>query len=216
MRGRRILVGALLTLLFTSLPCAAEPPPFAVKAPDAELIGQLRKGGFVLYMRHGATDNSRSDQAPHVDLNDCSTQRPLTEAGRKTAAEVGAAIRRARIPVGKIIASPMCRTRESAAAAFKQEFTLDENLLYTANLTDEEKGPKIAALRQLLSTQQPEGSNLLLVAHAPNMMDVMNYFVKPEAAVVVIRPQGDGGFEYVATIAPEQWSSLLKPVAMER
>lgn len=174
------------------------------------MIQELRKGGYVLYMRHGPTDSSRTDRVPKVDLNDCATQRPLTAEGRKVAARVGKAILEARIPIGEIIASPMCRAKESAAAAFTQPFSLDEDLLYTANLTDEEKKPKIEKLKEYLSAPVPNGKNRVLVAHAPNMMDVMDYFVKPEAAVVVIQPLGDGKFDYIATINPQQWDALIK------
>jgi len=40
-------------------------------------------------LRHGATDNSRPDRVPAVDLKDCATQRPLTAEGRQIAAKVG-------------------------------------------------------------------------------------------------------------------------------
>jgi len=50
----------------------------------------------------------------------------------------------------------------------------------------------------------------MIVAHAPNMADVMGYFVKPEGTVVVIRPLGESKFEYIASIPPTLWASLLK------
>jgi hypothetical protein len=56
----------------------------------------------------------------------------------------------------------------------------------------------------------PAGSNRVLVAHAPNMADLMGYFVKPEGTLVVLRPLGHEKFEYVASIPPTLWASLLK------
>ena len=47
---------------------------FAEKMVTPEFLTEVRKGGYVLYMRHGATDNSRADQAPTVDLNDRHTK----------------------------------------------------------------------------------------------------------------------------------------------
>ena len=49
-----------------------------------------------------------------------------------------------------------------------------------------------------------------MVAHAPNMADLIGYFVKPEGTVVVIRPTGPNTFEYVASIPPALWTQLLK------
>ena len=103
----------------------------------------------MLYMRHGTTDVSRPDRTPTVDLADCATQRPLTEAGRQLAAAVGAAMRQARIPLGEVYASPFCRTRESAAAAFGKGFQVDHDLMYSSNLTSAEKAPFLAETRRL-------------------------------------------------------------------
>lgn len=189
---------------------AAEPASFSERPVTREIIAQLRSGGYVLYMRHGNSDASRPDRVPNVDLNDCSTQRPLTEEGRKVAASVGEAIRKAKIPVGEILVSPMCRTKDSARAAFGAGFTVVDHLRYTSNMTDEEKAVMMPQTRALLSGPVHGRVNRVLVAHAPNLMDILGYFPKPEGTVVVFRPLGDKGFEYVGSIAPRQWAALLK------
>lgn len=185
-----------------------------VEIPAApEQLRQLRSGGFTLYLRHGATDNTRGDRVPTVDLNDCTTQRPLTEEGRQSMLRVGEALRRARIPIADLHISPLCRARESAAAAFPgQAYGVEMALMYTANLTATQKLPIIARTRQLLALAPAAGSNRLLLAHAPNLMDLMGYFPR-EGTLVIFRPQGDGGFEYVASIAPERWPELLRSEA---
>ncbi len=187
--------------------------PFQEKMADRELLKSIQRGGFVLYMRHGTTDNSRADRIPKVDLNDCSTQRVLNEEGRSVAVSVGKAFQLARIPVGEIHYSPLCRTTETVKLAFPDfagPAKVDNDLMYTANLTSEEKKPVIAATRRLVSTAVPPGTNRLIVAHAPNMADLMGYFVKPEGTVVVIRPKGVDKFEYLASIQPTLWQQLLK------
>lgn len=193
------------------LPAAA--PVFTEKKPSKALLSALRAGGFVLYMRHGNTDNSKTDAVPKIDLKDCATQRSLNDEGRKVAAQVGKYMRQARIPVAEVIHSPLCRARESAQLAFPglgDKLRPEQNLMYPGNLTSEEKKPIIAMTRQLLSTPVPAGSNRVLVAHAPNMADLMGYFVKPEATIVVLRPLGTSGFEYIASIHPTMWPPLLK------
>lgn len=199
--------------------CAAAQGPapaaaFAEKMADPILLNQVRQGGFVLYMRHGATDNSRADAIPKVDLNDCATQRVLNEDGRKQAAAVGQAFQKARIPVGEIVHSPLCRAADTVKLAFpgfKGPVRADNNLMYTANLTSEEKKPVLLATRHLVSMPVPAGTNRVIVAHAPNMADLIGYFVKPEGTVVVIRPLGSDQFEYLASIPPTLWPRLLNP-----
>ena len=171
----------------------------------------LRSGGYALYLRHGLTDNTRPDRTPTVDLADCATQRPLADAGRQQMARVGDAVRKADIVIEEIRVSPMCRARESAAAAFpKASPVVDTKLMYVANFTSAEKEPIIANTRMLLSKPVAPGANRLLLAHAPNLMDSMGYFPK-EGTLVVFRPLGETqGFEYVASILPTAWDNLLK------
>lgn len=207
----RSVFALFATLSLLSLPvAAAEPPVFVEKPVTSELIKQLRAGGYVLYLRHGNTDTSRPDRVPSVDLNDCSTQRPLTEEGVRVVTRVGEAIRKAKIPVGEIFSSPLCRAKESAAAAFGANFVIDNSLMYTANMTSEEKKPVIDKTRALLSASVSGATNRVLVAHAPNLMDLMGYFPKPEGTLVVFRPLGNGGFEYLGNIAPQQWQEVLR------
>lgn len=188
-------------------------PGFVEKLAGPELLAEVRKGGYVLYMRHGNTDNSKPDRVPHVDLKDCETQRPLNDEGRRVAAAVGKEIRNARIPLGEIFHSPLCRARESAQLAFpdrRASLQEEEKLLYTANLTTAEKQPNLAMTRRLLSLPVAAGVNRVVVAHAPNMADLIGYFVKPEGTVVVIRPLGDEQFEYLGSIHPETWQKLAR------
>ena len=191
-------------------PATRPPTRFVEISATPQTLQSLRAGGFVLYLRHGNTDNTRADRVPSVDLNDCATQRPLTEEGRQVAARVGEAIRKARIPVAEIRISPLCRVRDTVAIAFPGQAAIsDKNLMYTANLTDVQKAPIIANTRHLLSAPVPPGSNRVLVAHAPNLMDLIGYFPR-EATLVVFRPMGAAGFEYVASVAPAQWPELLR------
>lgn len=191
----------------------ADPAAFKEKLATKAVLKAIQAGGFVLYMRHGNTDNSQPDAVPKIDLNNCATQRPLNEEGRKVAAQVGKYLRQARVPVAEVIHSPLCRARESAQLAFADtgvSLRAEPKLMYPGNLTSEEKKPIIAMTRQLISTPVVAGSNRVLVAHAPNMADLMGYFVKPEATVVVLRPLGEGRFDYVASIHPAMWPQLLK------
>ena len=217
---RTVLLHALLVLLvgFLAHPVeAAEPgaptipvagPQFVEKAATRDTLARLRQGGFTLYLRHATTDNSKTDRLPAVDLNDCSTQRPLTDKGRAQASRVGHALRTARIPIKSIHISPMCRVKDTAAAAFPgQQVQVEFKLMYTSNLTDAQKAPIVANTRQLLATPVAAGSNRLVIAHGPNLMDVMGYFPK-EATLVVFRPKGKNMFEYVASIPPDLWAAI--------
>lgn len=205
-----LLFAALLPVVaaHSAGPAVPQSPSFIEKPVSAELMKQLRKGGFVLYLRHGITDNSRPDRVPHVDLDDCSTQRPLSEAGRELMRQVGKSIREAGIVLSRVLVSPMCRTRESARLAIGDKFEVLEPLMYSANMTSEEKKPRIEALKKLLLEPVPAGGNTLILAHAPNMHDLIGFFVKPEGTLLVFNQSGADGYRYLASIHPDDWASL--------
>lgn len=206
-------VPVLLNAPLTARP-AAKAPKFVERMATPALLAQLRQGGYVLYMRHGTTDNSRADLVPLGDVRDCSRQRVLDEGGRKLATQVGQFIRLARIPVGEVLHSPLCRARDSAKLAFPDHpggVRQVDVLLYTANLTQAEKQPVLQTTRHWLSEPVARGSNRVIVAHAPNLADLIGYFVRPEGTVVVIRPLGQGQFAYVASVPPTLWHTLLSP-----
>lgn len=192
------------------VPAEAAQGGFIERPASAELLRELRRGGYVLYMRHGTTDNTQSDRLP-LDLQDCGAQRQLNAEGRQLMRAVGQAMRRARIPVAELRTSPMCRTRESAALAFPGlRAEVDPELVYVANFTEAQKAPVLANTRRWLSEPPPAGSNRLLVGHAPNVMELIGHFPK-EGMVVVFRPLGGGHFAYVASIPAPAWSRLAPP-----
>lgn len=198
--------------------CADSPAPLASPSKSAfiekpitkALLGDIRKGGYILYMRHGNTDNSRPDRVPTVDLNDCNTQRPLSDAGRELMKQIGVSLRQAKLPFNEILVSPFCRAKESAQLAIGDKFEISEPLMYSVNMTSEEKKPRLAALKQIMLMPVRRGGNRLLVAHAPNMDDLIGFFVKPEGTILVFRQGGPEGYEYLASIHPDDWASLLK------
>ena len=93
------------------------PRPRSRRSPAAALLSALRAGGYVLYFRHTATDFGQNDEKM-TGFEDCANQRNLTDGGRADARAIGAAIRSLGIPIGDVLASPFCRTRETAELIF--------------------------------------------------------------------------------------------------
>lgn len=204
-----LLIPASASALTDNLLSVEDVPEFQIIPASPDIIRQLRQGGFVLYIRHGATDTSRPDRLPNVDLNDCATQRPLTEDGRQQMKLIGRQIRKARIPIGDVITSPMCRTKESALAAFGPNYTVNNQLKFTSNMLDADKAPVLDATRELLSSPVTGKLNRVVVGHSQNLMELIGYMPKPEGVMAIFKPLGDRHFKYVATILPTQWKTLL-------
>src|SRR5262245_58263872 len=90
--------------------------PTAVAA-DEEVWALLKGGGQVLMIRHAITTPGVGDP-PGMRVDDCSTQRNLTDQGRQDARRLGEAFRARKIPVGAVLSSPWCRCIETARLAF--------------------------------------------------------------------------------------------------
>lgn len=188
---------------------ADAPPPFVEKLATPAHIKLLHAGGYVLYFRHGNTDNSRPDRTPTVDLNDCLTQRPLSEEGRNLMKVVGKGMLKAKISVSEIFVSPMCRAQDTARAVFAgAKLTTDNLLINAANMTTEEKKPLLDKTRSMISTPVTSGKNRAVVGHAPILIDMMGYFPK-EGTCVIFKPLGDNQYEYIASIPPQHWQKVL-------
>ena len=179
----------------SSLP-AREPAP-------ATLLSELRKGGYILYFRHAATDFSQNDSSM-TSYEDCSTQRNLTETGRAQARRVGEAIKHLAIPVGSVLASPFCRTVETAQIAFGRAEKTQQVRGGPAAPADSHR---YAPLQKLLVTPIAKGANTAIVSHANPFYSVAGppYLAEGEAAV--IRPLG-ATFEVFARIRVGDWETL--------
>lgn len=189
---------------------------FQTTLPTPEHLRLLRQGGLVLYMRHGPSDARRPDQVP-VQLNDCSTQRPLTDAGRKFLDQMARDVARLQLPYDGAISSPFCRVEESARRVFGQPVLVDALLRYTAAMPASEKRPAIERTRHWLSLPVLEkGLNRVVVAHGPNLAELMDY-LPPEGTLLIFRPlglQAHPSFEYLGSVAPGQWSAWLKTMGV--
>jgi len=201
-------VFALAALLFWAPAWSqtAEPqrssPPSRELAP-AQLLAELLKGGYILYFRHAATDFSQNDERMK-SYEDCANQRNLIDRGRSEARAAAAAIRNLGIPVGRVLASPFCRTVETAQLLFGRAEKMQEVRGGPSAPTDTER---YAALRRILATPIPAGANLAVVSHGNPFYSVAGppYLAEGEAAV--IRPLG-ADFQVIARIRVDRWDAL--------
>ena len=189
----------LLTLAFA--------PAWASDAPvlSGRALGDaLRHGGYVLFFRHASTDFGQSDEAM-TSFDDCSQQRNLTDKGREEARAVGIAIRKLAIPIGDVLASPFCRTRETARLMFGREVTSND---VRGGPAQPEDPARYAPLKALLSRPVPAGTNRVIVSHGNPFRAVAGGGYLAEGEAAVIEPRAGEGFRVVARIPRDGWSAL--------
>lgn len=171
----------------------------------ARAVERLREGGLVVAFRHAATDSGMDTTD---DLSDCSRQRNLSAAGRRAARAIGEAFRRLEIPVGRVLASPFCRTRDTARIAFGR--VRPSRALLSVEFLDDpdayDRGP--AALKQLIGARPRRDANTILVSHG-SAIDEATGVNPEEGEAVVLAPAGAGrGFDVVARVKPAAWRGL--------
>lgn len=212
-RRNAIVYRLMLVFIFFAAGCG---PVNADGNPVLEgeaLIQALKAGGYTIYFRHAQTDWSQSD---HIDRAgdwtscDSSRVRQLSEAGRRTARAVGEHMRALRIPVGRVFASPYCRTVETAEL---MDLGVVETTTDIMNLrVAEHFGGRDAILeraRSRLSTPPPSGTNIALIAHG-NVARGATDVYPDEAEAAVFKARRDGGFTFVGRLTPAQWAELAQ------
>ena len=212
MLRRAALLGACaLACAFAThgLPVRAQSATATAAAPAAMLTGTallaaLRRGGYVLYLRHTSTDFGQNDDGM-TSFDDCTKQRNLTDKGRTEARAVGAAIARLRVPVGDVLASPYCRTLETARLVFGRATISMDVRGGPASPPDADR---YANLRRLMSRTVAPGTNVAIVSHGNPFYAVAGPPYLAEGEVAVVEPRGAGGFAVVAKIPRDGWDAL--------
>ena len=181
---------------------------------SAPLVKRLRRGGYVLAFRHAATDLSTTDMTG--DLRDCSRQRNLNVEGRRQSRIIGHAFRRLGIPVGRVLASPFCRTRDTALLAFGRARS-SRALLSAEFFGNGDAGERQAAgLRRLLAARPRRGTNAVLVSHGFAIDDATGLSLAEGELVIVAPGRGAPGFEPIARVAAEEWGRLGRGARLPR
>lgn len=176
---RREFLGSALAL-------AATPEAWAQE--NMQLWDKLRAGGLVLLMRHASTEPGQGDPKG-FKIDECSTQRNLSAAGREEARRVGARLKAERIPIAKVFTSPWCRCRETARLAFGQ----GEDWTPLSSVFDfpHKEAEFTERVRKRIGTyaRRNPGGNVVMVTHNVNIAALSKYSVAP-AELVVMRPDG--------------------------
>jgi phosphohistidine phosphatase SixA len=206
MLGKKTMIFiGLINLILVSTSSAEQPA-------GPELISMLRKGGYVLFIRHPKTNPDQADTDP-LHLDNVKAQRQLSDDGREQAKILGEAFRVLKIPTEKVLSSKFFRAQE--AAKLLNVGDVSTSLDVTEGglvVSPNENKRRAAALRLLLSTPSTAGKNLVIVSHKPNLQDAAGkeFGDIGEGEVVVFKPLGDGKFNVVSRVAPELWSEWAK------
>src|SRR5262249_31075313 len=140
-------------------------------------------------------------------------QRLLSDKGRETAKEVGAAFRTLGIPLGTVYTSKFQRAVETG------KLVSGGDVVTTLDITEGglvvtpiENDRRTAAMRKLASTPPEPGKNTLVVSHKPNIVDAFgkDWFDIKEGEASIFKPEGNGKAKLVARLQATDWIKASK------
>ena len=182
-------------LLIGLLPGAAE-----VRADTTELWNALKRGGAVALVRHTEAPGGAGDPAG-FRLDDCTTQRNLSERGRADARRLGDRFRQHGISVDKVLSSRWCRCKETAAlmdlGAVEPMSTFDNAFVLRGQVKELTEGA-----RAIVADWKGPGA-LVIVTHGANILPLTG--IQPvEGAMVVVVPDPalDARLRVLGSITP--------------
>jgi phosphohistidine phosphatase SixA len=188
-------------------------PPQARAADLANIVLSLKDGGHVIVLRHFASDDSQKDVYP-FRFDDMTAQRQLSEKGRETAREVGAAIKKLGVPLGEIYTSKLNRAVETGRLMTGGDVSPLEELSdsgtgsASAMANPEGKNAKAGqALRDLVAAPPKAGANNLVITHKTNIADAFGKDLSDvrEGEALIYKPSPSGPSVLITRVQASEW-----------
>ena len=162
---------------------------------SAKLWDALRQGTVFAIMRHALAPGTGDPD--NFKVGDCSTQRNLSDTGRKQAREIGARFRSNGITKANVLTSQWCRCRETAELlALGQVKELPSLNSFFQKFEQRETQTK--ALRKWLMTSRPKGP-LVLSTHQVNISALTGSYTS-SGEIVVAQIDADGKVKVLGSI----------------
>ncbi len=148
---------------------------------ETQVLKNLKNGGNLIFIRHAYAPGGGDPD--NFDLNDCSTQRNLSETGREQAKKIGKFFHENQIPIDKVMSSEWCRCKDTAQIAFKRFETKDFLNSFFSEKFSKNRTKQIEDLNKYID-RWDRSKNLVFVTHYVVINEVLNY--APSSGEIVI------------------------------
>ena len=198
-------VVALLALLFIT-------PAWGQTPAVDDILTALRGGGYVIVVRHGATNSDQADTDP-LNPENVTKQRHLNDKGRGQAKAVGEVFKAAGVPIGKAYSSRFQRAVDTARLiGGKEPHALLDVTEGGLVVSPKENNRRAQAFRTLASTPPDAGTNTLIVTHKPNIFDAFgkDWFEIREGEASIFKPDGAGKYQLIGRVQIDDWEKAKR------
>jgi broad specificity phosphatase PhoE len=144
-----------------------------VKADSIQnLINELKQGGKLIFIRHAYAPGGGDPS--NFDINDCNTQRNLSDQGREQANKIGSFFKSNNILIDKVYSSEWCRCKETALIAFNEfETNFFLNSFFSSKFA-QNKNLQIKKLKRFIKNWDRK-KNIVFVTHYVVISEILNY-----------------------------------------
>ena len=148
---------------------------------NQNIISELKKGSKIIFIRHGYAPG-RGDPS-NFDINDCDTQRNLSNSGRDQAKKIRSFFKDNNIPISKVYSSEWCRCKETASIAFNDFETKSFLNSFFSSQFAKNKDLQMKRLKTFINNWD-KNENLVFVTHYVVILESLNY--APSSGEIVI------------------------------
>jgi phosphohistidine phosphatase SixA len=147
--------------------------PQNASANDLRIWDQLQGSnpkGYVLLMRHALAPGV--GDPTNFKVNDCSTQRNLSEQGRLEAEEIGQWLKRREIKILRVESSRWCRAKETAQILNIGKVVLNKNLDSLLGESDLPNHKQTVNIKKRIVNHRGSNGLLVFVGHFVNFQAI--------------------------------------------
>ena len=148
---------------------------------EENLINSLKEGGKLIFIRHALAPGSGDPD--NFKLNDCSTQRNLSQEGIEQSKKIGFFFKKNKIPMDKVLSSEWCRCKDTAKYVFKNFKTFDALNSFYSSKFKKNKDKQIRDLKRYINKWNGE-ENLVFVTHYVVILEMLN--ITPSSGEIIV------------------------------
>ena len=146
-----------------------------------ETLDNLKKGGNLIFIRHAYAPGGGDPN--NFNINDCSTQRNLSDSGRVQSEKIGKFFKENKIPISSVLSSEWCRCKETAQIAFENFETKNFLNSFFSEKFSKNRKSQMINLKKYVDNWDKE-KNLVFVTHYVVISEALDY--APSSGEIVI------------------------------
>jgi phosphohistidine phosphatase SixA len=148
---------------------------------DKDILASLKEGNKLIFIRHAYAPGGGDPD--NFDINDCNTQRNLSDSGRQQAKNISNFFIENHINFKKVYSSEWCRCKETAKIAFGDFETKNFLNSFFSQKFAKNRKKQMNDLNNFVDNYKDDG-NLVFVTHYVVISEALNY--APSSGEIVV------------------------------